>query len=441
MATDRASWLRLTLLAVLSGILGGGVVLLFHVLIDVGQHLLLPPGRPGNYEGLEPWARVALPVGGGLLLGLLFDLLPPERRQVGVVHVLRRLQTPGEERLPAANLLTQFVGALAAIMSGHSVDKEGPSVHIGAASANLVGQRMDVSAEEDYTLAACGAAAAIAAAFNTPLAAVIFVMEVLKVRYEVSRFLPIIVAAVVGTVISRIFFRDAPAFSVPPLDLHSTWEFPFLIVLGLAVGVLAIAFISLCEAISERTGRWPSTLTFALAGLITGLLALARPEIMGTSYDALGRLLAGGNDLLLVLTLTIAKLVASATAIGLRVPGGLIGPTLLIGGAAGSVFGLLVAQLQPVPTASPAFYATVGMVAMMGATLRAPLAALTALLELTANPNIILPGMLAVASAELTNRLVLGKDSVFEALLKIQLSQKSSARRAKEARPPIEPPP
>ena len=193
-----------------------------------------------------------------------------------------------------------------------------------------------------------------------------------------------------------------------------------MVLLGLATGVLAIAFIGLCETIALRTRTWRNVVTFTLAGLVTGILALWTPQIMGTSYDTLSELLAGKEELGLVLALVVTKLLATATAVGLRVPGGLIGPTLFIGGSAGSAFGLLLAMLAPLDSASPAFYATVGMVAMMGATLRAPLAALTALLELTANPNIILPGMLAVASAELTNRLVLGKDSVFETLSKIQ---------------------
>jgi CIC family chloride channel protein len=422
MTTVRAEWLRLVLLGVLSGILASGVVLAFHAAIELGQSLLLPPGRSGNYEGLAHWLRILLPVTGGLLLGLAFDLIPPQQRQVGVVHVLRRLHTPGEERLPAANLFTQFLGAVAAIVSGHSVDKEGPSVHIGAASANLLGQRMRVSAEEDYTLAACGCAAAIAAAFNTPLAGIIFVVEVLKVRYEVSRFLPVIVASVVGAVVTRTFSGDAPTFIVSPLELNTGWEFPNLIVLGLTIGLLAIAFISLCESVAARTRTWRCSVAFTLAGLVVGILALWTPEIMGTSYDTLEELLAGKDDLVLVLALVVTKVLATGTAIGLRVPGGLIGPTLFIGGAAGSALGILFAALEPIDAASSGFYATVGMVAMMGATLRAPLAALTALLELTANPNIILPGMLAVATAELTNRLALGKDSVFEILLKVQRS-------------------
>jgi CIC family chloride channel protein len=420
MTGARATWLRLTLLGVVSGVLSGLVVLAFHAAVGLGQDLLLPGGRAGGYEALADWARVLLPVAGGLLLGLAFDRIPLPHRQVGVVHVLRRLHTPGGERLPAPNLLTQFVGAVAAIVSGHSVDKEGPSVHIGAASANLIGQRMRVSAEEDTTLAACGAAAAIAAAFNTPLAGIVFVVEVLRVRYEVSRFLPVIVASVVGAVISRLLLSSEPTFAVAQMQMTTNWELPNLILLGLAVGLIAVAFVTLCESVALRTRTWSNALSFPLAGLLTGGLALWTPQIMGTSYETLTSLLAGREDLMLVLALVVTKLLATGVAVGLRVPGGLIGPTLLIGGAAGSAVGILFQVLEPFTAASPAFYAMVGMVAMMGAALRAPLAALTALLELTGNPNIILPGMIAVASAELTNRLLLGKDSVFEILAKIQ---------------------
>lgn len=422
MTTARATWVRLTLLGVLSGMAAGLAVLAFKGAIELGQSLLLPQGQSGNYEGLDPLWRLVLPVTGGLLLGLIFDLVSAKHREVGVVHVLRRLHTPGKERLPAANLFTQLGGGIAVIVSGHSVDTEGPSVHIGAASASQIGQRMQSSAEESHTLAACGAAAAIAAAFNTPLAGVVFVIEALKVRYEVSRFLPIIVASVVGAVISRLLLRAEPTFSVPLLNLESHWELPNLILLGLVAGALAIGFISWCELVALRTRTWPNSLSFALAGLVTGVLALWTPQIMGTSYDTLNRLLASTDDLGLglVVALMVTKLVATGTAVGLRVPGGVIGPTLVVGGALGSALGVLFGLFEPMDTASPAFYATVGMAAMMGASLRAPLAALTALLELTGNPNIILPGMLAVATAELTNRLALGKESVFESLMRIR---------------------
>ena len=416
----RKEWLRLTLLGLVSGLVAATAVLLFRWTIEHGQGLFLPGGQFGNYESLEPWTRVLLPLSGGLILGWVFQRLPGHIHQVGVVHVLRMLRTPGGERLPLGNLLVQFLGGSWAIITGHSVDREGPAVHIGAASANLVGQGLGISREEDYTLAAAGAAAAIAASFNTPLAGIIFVIEVLRVRYDVTRYIPILTASVVGALVAHEFLGPDPAFSVPAFRLVSLREVPVLIALGLVTGLLAIALIALAEQLAFRTRDWRPSLSFPLAGLITGILAIWTPQIMGVSYDSLDALLRGTVELKLVLAIAVAKLVATAVAVGMRVPGGLIGPTLLIGGAAGSAAGILEGIWQPEYASSTSFYALIGMIAMMGATLRAPLAALTALLELTGNPNVILPGMIAVVIAELTNRLALGKESIFEAILAAQ---------------------
>ena len=420
MQGERATWLRLTLLGVVSGILAGCGVLAFRGAVELGQLWLLPIGSVGNYEALPRWACLVLPIAAGLMLGLIFDALPAAMRQVGVTHVLKVLQTPGQQRLRARNMLTQFFGAVVAIVGGHSVDREGPAVHIGAASASLIGRGVNTDTQEDITLTACGAAAAIAAAFDTPLAGVIFAIEVLRVRYEVGRFLPVIVAAVVGAVTARLLPLAPLGYVVQPEHIASGWDYPSMIVLGACTAALAVAFITGIERIALRTRHWRNVSAFSLAGLITGIIATWRPEIMGTSYDTLDRLLAGQGDLLLVATLVVAKLVATSCAVGLRIPGGLIGPSLFIGGAAGSALGLALGLIAPEQSASPAFYATVGMLAMMGATLRAPLAALTALLELTANPNIILPGMIAVASAELITRVIHGRQSVFDVLLAVQ---------------------
>jgi CIC family chloride channel protein len=420
MQGEYANWLRLTLLGVVSGILAGFGVLAFRGAVELGQLWLLPIGSVGNYEALPAWACLVLPPAAGLVLGLIFDLLPASMRQVGVTHVLRVLQTPGQQRLRARNMFTQFFGAVIAIVGGHSVDREGPAVHIGAASASLIGRGVNTDTQEDITLTACGAAAAIAAAFDTPLAGVIFAIEVLRVRYEVGRFLPVIVAAVVGAVTARLLPLAPLGYVVQPEHMASGWDYPSMIVLGACTAALAVAFIGGTERIALRTRHWRNVTAFSLAGLVTGVIASWRPEVMGTSYDTLDRLLAGQGDLLLVSTLVVAKLVATSCAVGLRVPGGLIGPTLFIGGAVGSALGLFLGLFAPEQSASPAFYATVGMLAMMGATLRAPLAALTALLELTANPNIILPGMIAVASAELITRLIRGRQSIFDVLLAVQ---------------------
>lgn len=420
MIIPRREWLRVTLLGLVSGLVAATAVLLFRWTIEQGQAFLLPGDQVGNYEALEGWWRILLPVGGGLLLGWLFERLPPGWQAVGILHVLRMLRTPGGERLPAGNLAVQFLGGAWAIVAGHSVDREGPSVHIGAATSNLVGQALRISREEDYVLAAAGAAAAIAASFNTPLAGVLFVVEVLRVRYDVTRYIPILTASVIGGLVAHWVVGPEPAFGIPTAGPGTFREVPLLVALGLGTGLLATAFIALTEQIAYRSRTLRPSLSFPLAGLVTGILALWTPQIMGVSYDTLAALLRGALDLNVVLAILAAKLLATAVAVGLRVPGGLIGPTLFIGGAAGSAVGIAAGLWQPEFTSAVSFFALIGMIAMMGATLRAPLAALTALLELTGNPGVILPGMIAVVIAELTNRMLLGKDSVFETILLAQ---------------------
>jgi len=410
---------RLTLLGACAGVLAGVGVLLFRWCIDTSQTLFLPAAQVGNYEVLPVWARLLLPVGGGLFLGMIFSRIPARHLHIGVVHILDRIHHPDTGRLPLGNALVQFLGGIIAIVSGHSVDREGPGVHIGAASANLIGRILPTNAEENHTLTACGAAASIAVAFNTPLAGVVFVIEVLLVRYHVIRFFPVIMAAVVGAVISREIHGPSPAFAIPPIDLGSLLELPYIAAMGLVAGLLAMLFVSISESILRATKTWPLTRCYVLAGLCTGLLACWTPQIMGVSYDTLEEMLHGQVVTGLVVALIFTKLVATAVSIGLRIPGGLIGPMLVIGGAVGSAAGMLASGLYPGHAGSSGFYAVIGMVAMLGAALRAPATALIALLELTANPNIILPGMLAVVSANLANLLILGKDSAFSTMLRV----------------------
>lgn len=413
--------LSITLLGAFAGLLSGAVVLLFRFTIDSGQGILLPEGRIGNYEALSPALRFTLPLVGALLLALFLRWVPKSIRQVGVVHVLDRFWSPSQTAsLPFGNALTQFAAGSLAIVSGHSVDREGPGVHLGAAAASLLGQRFGVAQEDLRTLVACGMAASIAAAFNTPLAGVVFVIEVIRVRYSVPRFMPVLLAAVVGAVIAQACYGSTPAFDVLPVKLASLSELPSLALLGVIIGLLAAAFVASCEWIAERTQAWPLWSALVLAATVTGTMALWVPAIMGVGYDTLDRILRAEFGVGSLLAVVICKLLATAAAIGLRVPGGLIGPTILMGAAAGAAWGLLTEFIPLGQPGSQSFYAMVGMAAMMGAALRAPLAALIALLELTANPNIILPGLLALVCADGVARRLLGRESVFFSLLKVQ---------------------
>lgn len=408
---------QLAALGVVSGLLAGAVIVAFRLVVDLGQALYLPGGRAEDFEALAPWSRLAAATAGGLLVGLLLQALAPAQRLVGVLHVMERL-TYHQGHLPLRNLLVQFAGAAICLISGHSVGREGPSIHLGAASASQLGQRLGLPNNSIRTLVGCGTAAAIAASFNTPIAGVIFAMEVVMMEYTIAGFTPVILAAVSGTVLTRVVFGADTAFSVPPLDMASLWDLPWLVLMGLVLGTLAALFIRLFRASSTSLAAAPLWLRTTLAGGLVGLLAMLVPQIMGVGYDTVNGVLLGQVGLGLLLAITACKLLATTLGLGLGLPGGLIGPTLVIGAAAGGALGLLGGLLNPANASAPGFYAMVGMGAMMGATLQAPLAALMAMLELTGNPNIILPGMLVVVIASLVAREVFRQESIYLMLLR-----------------------
>ncbi|MDM8547645.1 chloride channel protein [Candidatus Venteria ishoeyi] len=409
--------LRVTLLSLIVSLLAAGSVLLFRYLVEFIQIAALPEHQIGGYESLPGWLIFALPSAGGLLLGLVFHQLPPAMRQVGILHVLLRMRAKGRVVIPGKNTLLQFFAGIFAIVCGQSVDREGPGVHLGAGSGAKVANLAGMEEAEGRILVACGVAAAIAAAFNTPLAGIIFVIEVLEVAYQSLRFLPIMASAVLGALLGRFFYGAAPAFNVPALISFPIAEMGYLLLLALVIGLLASGFIALVEFVNKYSRNWSPLYAFTLAGLITGLLGQLAPEILGVGYDSLSRILSGELLLYGLLAILACKFLATGCAIGLRVPGGVIGPSLLIGGTVGAIMGTLLGSGEHF-----AIYPLVGMLAMMGATLQAPLAALAALLELTGRTELILPGTLAVVSADLISRVILGRVSVFSALARLTKS-------------------
>ncbi|NOZ09895.1 MAG: chloride channel protein [Gammaproteobacteria bacterium] len=393
---------QLAALGLLVGLLAGGVIIGFRGLIDVAQSLFLNGDGTGSYASLPGIQRVALPTLAGLVIGLVWHFLPASARQVGVTHVLGRLAYH-QARLPVLNAVIQFFAAGLAIVSGHSVGREGPGIHLGATSGSQLGQWLGLPSNSTRTLVACGVAAAIAAGFNTPLAGVIFAMEVVMMEYTITGFAPVILSSVSATALTRWVYGASPAFAVPALTMGSVLELPVVLGLGVGIGILAALFVRTVERSHHYSSYLPIWLRPTLAGLIVGLCALAFPQIMGVGYDTVSGALLGEMGLGALAGIAIVKLLTTSISIGLGVPGGLIGPTLVIGATAGGAIGLIAAEVLPGNVAPYGFYAMIGMGAMMGATLHAPLAALMALLELTANPNIILPGMLAVIGAGLVN--------------------------------------
>lgn len=405
----------LALLALLVGLASAGVITLFRFAIEIPLVELLPMASDEDYEALTPWLRVALLLSGGLILIAIFQPLAKERRSIGVGHVLQRMEHH-QGYLPLPNLLLQWVGAIIALLSGHSVGREGPAVHLGAGTASQIGQRFGLAHHRLRILAGCGVASAISASFNTPMAGVIFAMEVVLLEYSIRGFIPIILASVAGAIVSEAVFGAETAFVIPSLDMNSLLEIPYILALGLAAGITSAIFILTIKQF-QKLNALPLWLKWGGLSLATAVVGVLLPQVLGIGYDTVNDTLAGHAVIGSLLALLVCKLVLTAWAAAVGFPGGLIGPSLFVGAALGGVMGQLSALWLPDYPVSVGFYAMLGMCAMMGATLRAPLAALVAMLELTANHNIIMPGMLAIVIASMVVSEIFNLPSVFQVLL------------------------
>lgn len=405
-----------SLMALVTGLGTGFTIVAFLLVIDSTLSYWLPGHQAENFEGLHPMARMFAPIAGSLLLAVFFLWAAKGDYVVGVVYVKERLRYH-EGYLKLRSFILQFVGASIALISGQSMGREGPAIHLGAAVGSLFGQSMGLPNNTIRTLVACGSAAAIGAAFNTPLAGVIFAMEIIIVEYTISSFIPIIIAAVAATGVARWAFGDAPVLSIDAIASVPLTEIPFLILLGLLVGFASTAFTYLIRLTSNLTNDLSLTVRFLIAGACTGVIAVAIPQIMGIGYDTVNSAIIGHLSIALLSAVLLAKLVATAVSVGCGLPAGLISPSLVIGAVGGALLGAVLEQSMSMPIQSSGFYALIGMSAMMGACLQAPLAALTAVFEITANPNVIWPSMLAIVVAQLVSRQMFKQPPVFNLLL------------------------
>lgn len=405
-----------SVLGIIGGLASGGVILLFENAI-VQLAALWGVGQAGDgFEALPKTLQFALPVAGALVLGICYHFLRPEDRETGIVHVLSRMHSHYGV-MPARNALVQFVGGAVALASGQSGGREGPGVHLGGAINSLLGQRLGLPHNSLRVLIACGTAGGIAAAFNTPLAGVIFAMEVIVAEYTVVGFIPVMLAAVSASAVSRTLSTGGAAFGIPALHLNSLLEIPYLILLGVICGIAVVTFIRISKYTSQFSG-WNIALRFTLAGVITGTLALFVPEILGIGYDTLALALRGEMALWALAVIAAAKLLATAISCGAGLPIGIIGPNLLIGGCIGGALGILGNQLMPGIASDPTLYIVIGMGAAMGAAMNAPLAAILAVIELTHSISIGMPAMLAIVAATLTSAGVFRQRSLHQTMLR-----------------------
>lgn len=411
--------IHLSVLGLLVGVLTSIVLTFFIFCVNSALALWLPQNTSDNFESLNLASRLLAPVLGSMILLLIFKLIAKDNDGVGVVNVLERLRYH-DGLIKARSLLLQFIGAAVALVSGHSVGREGPAIHMGSAVGSLLGQQLKLPHNSVRTLLACGSAAAISAAFNTPLAGVIFAMEVIVVEYSFASFIPIMIAAVAATGIAQWTFGSDALLHIDAMPSISAPEIPFLIVLGILVGCASTLFTYLIKTISIKTQSLGLSIRFMLAGFVTGILALFIPEIMGMGYDTINAAIMGQLSMWLLFSIMLFKLIATAFAVACGIPAGLISPSLVIGAVGGALMASFLHHSLGLPIQNSGIYAIIGMSAMMGACLQAPLAALTAVFEITTHHNIIWPSMLSIVVAQLVSRQIFKQPPVFDLLLSMR---------------------
>jgi len=401
---------QLCVLGLVSGVITGAVMVAFRLLLEVGAALYMPEGNPEAFEGLAPWLRALLPIIAVTLIGMLLYRQKAAARKLGVGHVIERL-TYHQGRFPMRNWLNQWWVGVVSVLGGLSAGREGPAIHLGAAASSGLGLKLRLPNNSLRVLVACGTAAGISASFNTPIAGVIFAMEVVMMEYTLMSFMPVILASTMGALVAQLVYGNEPAFRIPEVALGSLMNVPWVVIIGLVIGLLAGVFIHISR--SQHLHQLPLWLRLGAVGVITGAVAWWFPEVQGIGYDSVAAMLNNQLTITVLLALMIAKLLITAITVAGGVPIGIIGPVLVVGAATGALGGMLGGWVWPDKAADPGIYAMLGMAAMMGAVLQAPLAALMALLELTHSPHIMLPGMLVVVVACLTSRQLTGCEGFF----------------------------
>ncbi|TVZ40018.1 H+/Cl- antiporter ClcA [Alteromonadaceae bacterium 2753L.S.0a.02] len=400
---------QLTILGLLVGIFTGAIIVVFRFIIDTPLSLIIAD-HPDNFESLKHSDRVLFIFSGIFALALLMKIAGKKYRETSVGHVLDRMHNH-QGKLPMGNWTVQFFGAAIALISGQSVGREGPAVHLGAGAASQLGQWMRLPNNSMHTLIGCGVAAAIAASFDTPMAGVIFAMEVIVMEYTIVGFVPVILASVMGTALSQAVFGKSTLL-IGSSDMTSLLELPYMVFFGLVISGCAGIYIKL-NITALKFNHHPIFLRLLVAAVYTAAVALFIPEIMGLGYDTVNLALAGELSILGLVLIGTAKLAVTPVVIGLGIPGGVIGPLLFIGACAGGAVGIVLQLLFPELQTNPSFYAILGMAGMMAATLNAPLAALVAVLELSYNPHMIFPAMLVIVVACVATRQVFKLNSIF----------------------------
>ena len=377
-------------LSLLIGVLVGLVVVAFILLTGRFSARLYP-------DSGAAWRRVVIPTIGALATGFLLARYFPNARGSGIPQTKYALFI-NNGYISLKTVIGKFVCCSASLASGIALGREGPSAQIGAGIASVLGRRFGLDAERVKGLVPVGCSAALAAAFNTPIAAVLFSLEEIVGDTHAPVLGSVVIASATSWMILHLVLGDQPLFHVPAYQLVHPVEFGIYAILGVVGGLGSVCFVKLLLAIRARFLKFPKSTTWlqpAAGGLLVGLIALFVPEVLGVGYEYVDTVLGGDFVLKSVVLLGILKIIATPACYGSGNAGGIFGPSLFIGAMIGGSVGSVAHSLFPHVTANPGAYALVGMGAAFAGIVRTPLTSVIMIFEMTRDYSIIVPLMIS----------------------------------------------
>ncbi|NOZ84253.1 MAG: chloride channel protein [Epsilonproteobacteria bacterium] len=406
--------LRLNLMAVSVGIVGGfGAVLfrwLIYVISDFSFFHKFSINFTAPMHNSLGLVVVIIPAIGGLLVGFITYYIASETKGHGVPEVMEAMYNK-EGIIRPRVVLAKTIASGICLGTGGSAGREGPIVQIGSAFGSAVSQLLKLTVNDRKTLVGCGATAGIAATFNAPLAGILFSIELILLEFKTESFVPLVLSSVFATIISRTFLGAAPIFLIPLYHFRSPYELIFYLIMGILSGFLGIIVIKSLYGIEDLFDKMKihPLIKPAIGGLILGIIGLKFPQIFGVGYSAVSSILSlhYGNPtsslMMMLLLLLIAKIIALSVTLGSGSSGGVFAPSLFIGAVFGSLYGILINILFPGISAPYPAYGLVGMAALFAATGRATLTSIIILFEMTRNYDIIIPLIFACVLADITS--------------------------------------
>ena len=390
------------ILSVFIGVFSGLSVVCFRFAIDWSRLYLLGTGAV-----LSPTRLLLAPTLTGLAIAVLVIHVFPLARGSGVNQTKAALYIYNGY-IPFRTAIGKFITAALAIGSGQSLGPEDPSLQIGACIASVLGRKMRLSRDRMRLIAPVGAAAGLAAAFNAPISAVLFVIEEVIGRWTAGILGSVVLSAVSSVVVMRLFLGSESLFRIPAVQLERPSELIAYAILGIVGGLASVVFsagIATFRPKFKALPLWTQYFQPALAGLLIGLIAwLGAPQVMGAGYEAMDEAMHGRFTWQFLAMLAVLKIVATLFSFVSGTPGGMFAPTLFIGAMLGAAVGGVEHVVLPHLTGSPGTYALVGMGVLFAGFLRAPMTSVFMVLEVSGNYSIILPVIVANTIAYVISR-------------------------------------